>query len=371
MQIWLKENLISNSTLALKSTELLHPPKFVMKKGSAQQKLFRLSNVCALFFAKALSFAKVSKLGRCWNDGNVKGHIKLMNWSGTLESYDTIPYLQPCFKRLKNVWSLCISVLKTQCCISVLLNVPNTEKAQSSEWSVLCWIPQYLLEHLSPFNNVFYLTNRFQLIFWFFKRSKHVGGSYVRVSMEVVVVGGWCYLKVKLPNRSTRACGDGGRAQWGGKGVKRYAVKYKETRASPSPRGSPPKGWLHTLVTHHPSNPRSQLSEHRLTHCVTVHIRYVHTYLWKKEKNYCNPREKEARRLSYEKIGFETHVWVRMQTWYYETKVEKNHQQTWKWEEVVRFILSTTHANADLFTPWHLINWEEKGFRQQMRQPIR
>lgn len=96
--------------------------------------------------------------------------------------------------------------------------------------------------------------------------------------------GGWCYLKVKLSNRSTRACGDGGRAQWGGKGVKRYAVKYKETRASPSPRGSPPKGWLHTLVTHHPSNPRSQLSEHRLIHCVTVHIRYHHTYLWKKRK---------------------------------------------------------------------------------------
>jgi len=35
------------------------------------------------------------------------------------------------------------------------------------------------------------------------------------------------------------------------------AVKSKRTRASSSPSGFPPKGWLHIVVTHHPSNPRA------------------------------------------------------------------------------------------------------------------
>lgn len=117
-------------------------------------------------------------------------------------------------------------------------------------------------------------TNHFQFFIWFFKRSKHVGGLHVRVSLEVGWGGG---SQSQTANRSTWACGDSGRAQWGGRAVKRYAVKYKETRASSSPGGSPPKGWLHTLVTHHPSNPWAWLSEHRLTHCIIAHILYHHT----------------------------------------------------------------------------------------------
>lgn len=54
---------------------------------------------------------------------------------------------------------------------------------------------------------------------------------------------------------------------------KSHVVKSKRTRASSSPSGFPPKGWLHTLVTHHPSNSRARQSEHTIptTHfCATL-----------------------------------------------------------------------------------------------------
>lgn len=185
-----------------------------------------------------------------------------------------------------------------QCCIPVILKDPNTETAQCYEWNVSHWIPPpqpnarwarslgfvfscWCLNN--PCSSIYLhsakLTNHFQFFIWFFKKSKHVGGSHVRVSLEVGRGGGrFTPSQSQTANQSTWACGDGGGAQRGGRGVKRYAVKFKETRASSSPGGSPPKGWLYTLVTHHPSNPWARLSEHRLTHCVIAHILYHHTH---------------------------------------------------------------------------------------------
>lgn len=73
------------------------------------------------------------------------------------------------------------------------------------------------------------------------------------------------------------------------RGRKRYAVKSKRTRASSSPSGFPPKGWLYTLVTHHPSNPRAWKSEHtqiprsRNVHvCANTEVYYSH-YIKRRE----------------------------------------------------------------------------------------
>lgn len=79
-------------------------------------------------------------------------------------------------------------------------------------------------------------------------------------------------------------------------GVKRYAAKYKKTRASSSPSGFPPKGWLHTLVTHHLSNPRAWRGERKIACTKTYTL--VRTHLHKQSVNMHTHTFIERRRSS-------------------------------------------------------------------------